>query len=82
MAMDGPAMTPGTAPGTMDRDSVLRAELSVVRDRHRALDDQITALQDAPLPDQLTIRRLKKEKLALKDRIARIEDQLTPDIIA
>ena len=33
-------------------------------------------------PDQLTLRRLKKQKLALKDTITRIEDQLIPDIIA
>ncbi len=33
-------------------------------------------------PDQLTLRRLKKQKLALKDQIVRIEDQLIPDIIA
>jgi hypothetical protein len=30
----------------------------------------------------LTLQRLKKKKLALKDRIALIEDRLTPDIIA
>ena len=28
------------------------------------------------------LRRLKKQKLSLKDRIARLEDLLTPDIIA
>ncbi|MDB4179551.1 DUF465 domain-containing protein, partial [Amylibacter sp.] len=30
----------------------------------------------------LSITRLKRNKLALKDKIARIEDKLTPDIIA
>jgi hypothetical protein len=30
----------------------------------------------------LTLRRLKKQKLSLKDAITRIEDELTPDIIA
>ena len=30
----------------------------------------------------LTIRRLKKQKLSIKDKIARIEDELFPDIIA
>ena len=30
----------------------------------------------------LTIRRKKKEKLVLKDRIRLIEDRLLPDIIA
>ena len=36
----------------------------------------------SPLSDQLLIKRLKKRKLALKDRITAIEDQLLPDIIA
>lgn len=30
----------------------------------------------------LTLGRLKRQKLALKDQIARLEDELTPDIIA
>ena len=32
--------------------------------------------------DQRTLRRLKKQKLQLRDRIQQIEDRLTPDIIA
>jgi hypothetical protein len=32
--------------------------------------------------DRLQIQRLKKRKLALRDRLAFLEDQLTPDIIA
>ncbi len=42
----------------------------------------IHALEESGRADVLTLRRLKKQKLALKDRIARIEDDLTPDIIA
>jgi hypothetical protein len=30
----------------------------------------------------LQVQRLKKRKLFLKDQIIRLEDQLTPDIIA
>jgi hypothetical protein len=30
----------------------------------------------------LQLKRLKKKKLYLKDEIARVEDQLLPDIIA
>jgi hypothetical protein len=40
------------------------------------------ALQVSPGADLLQVQRLKKRKLALKDRIGYIEDQLTPDIIA
>lgn len=61
---------------------VLRVKLEVLRRQHRDLDDAIAALQQKDSADQLAIRRLKKQKLALKDAIARIEDELTPDIIA
>ena len=66
----------------MKSEEVLRVELEVFRREHRDLDDAIAALEDAGRADQLRLRRLKKQKLALKDKIARIEDQLTPDIIA
>jgi hypothetical protein len=57
-------------------------ELEVFRREHRDLDDAIHALQDKATADQLTVQRLKKKKLLLKDMIANIEDRLTPDIIA
>jgi len=66
----------------MKTDEVLRVELEVLKREHRDLDGAIDALQERATADQLMIRRLKKQKLALKDQIARIEDQLTPDIIA
>jgi len=66
----------------MKTDDVLRVELEVFRAEHRDLDEAIHALEESGRADQLRLRRLKKQKLALKDRIARIEDQLTPDIIA
>ena len=46
------------------------------------LDEAIAALADSGRGDPLGLRRLKKQKLALKDEIARIEDRLIPDIIA
>jgi hypothetical protein len=70
------------APSEMTYEDVLRVKLEVLRREHRDLDDAIAALQEAVNPDQLTLRRLKKQKLALKDQIAVIEDELTPDIIA
>ena len=66
----------------MKTDDVLRVELLVFRRQHRDLDEAISALQEKGTGDQLTIRRLKKQKLQLKDMIALIEDRLTPDIIA
>ncbi|MBE1296629.1 YdcH family protein [Phycobacter azelaicus] len=67
---------------SMKTDEVLKVELEVFRRQHRDLDEAITALQERGTADQLTIRRLKKQKLILKDKIALIEDRLTPDIIA
>lgn len=66
----------------MNPDEVLRVKLAVLKREHRDLDDAIDALGNTLRADQLTLRRLKKQKLALKDQIARLEDRLTPDIIA
>jgi hypothetical protein len=63
-------------------DRELRETLVRLRDEHRALDLEIVALEASPDTDQLTIKRLKKRKLVLKDQITAVEDQLTPDIIA
>lgn len=63
-------------------DRELREELVKLRAEHRQLDDDILALEINGSVDQLTIRRLKKKKLALKDQITKVEDQLLPDIIA
>jgi len=60
----------------------LRATLSRLKQEHRDLDSAIDALEDSGRSDQLQVKRLKKMKLNLKDEIARIEDQLLPDIIA
>lgn len=65
----------------MDEDE-LRKRLAMLRTEHRDLDAAIDALTAAGSTDQLQIARLKKRKLGLKDRIALIEDQLLPDIIA
>ncbi|UZD89927.1 YdcH family protein [Cognatishimia activa] len=67
---------------SMKTNDVLRVELEVFRQEHRDLDEAISALVERGISDQLTIQRLKKQKLRLKDKIAHIEDRLTPDIIA
>ena len=66
----------------MMSEDILRVKLEVLRREHRDLDEAIHALEQRGTADQLTLRRLKKQKLVLKDRIAFIEDKLTPDIIA
>jgi hypothetical protein len=70
------------APTELNHEEVLRVKLEVLRREHRDLDEAIAAMQDRATSDPLTLKRLKKRKLHLKDQIARIEDELTPDIIA
>jgi hypothetical protein len=67
---------------TKEEESELRAQLARLRQEHRDLDAAIEALQGTPTSDIIQVQRLKKRKLALRDRITFIEDQLTPDIIA
>lgn len=66
----------------VEQEEKLRNELVALQQRHRALDEEIAELEQSAAANQLLIKRLKKEKLLLKDRIHAIEDQLTPDIIA
>lgn len=70
------------APTEMDPMEVKRMKLQVLIREHRDLDDAIAALQATGTADSFTLRRLKKQKLSLKDRIAILEDEITPDIIA
>ena len=69
-------------PGGEEGETSLRARLASMRIEHQDLDAAVHALEGVPNPDQIRIARLKKKKLALRDEIVRIEDQLTPDIIA
>lgn len=57
----------------------LNMRLTELRIEHRDLDAAIDQLLAVQLKDELLIRRLKKRKLALKDRICVIESLLEPD---
>lgn len=67
---------------TDEEEREIRSRLAELRQEHRDLDEAIAAMLEAAAPDTIRIQRLKKRKLALKDRIAALEDQLFPDIIA
>lgn len=69
-------------PAEMDPIDVMRLRLSVLQREHRDLDEAIRALEDTGKGDIFTIKRLKKQKLRLKDQISYLEDQINPDIIA
>lgn len=66
----------------MEQLEVLRVELEVLKREHRDLDEAIEALHEKGGVDMLTLKRLKKQKLALKDKIVALEDRILPDIIA
>ncbi|MCV0394513.1 MAG: YdcH family protein [Rhizobiaceae bacterium] len=59
----------------------LRLEYARLKQDHADLDAAITAMI-AVGGDPLRIQRLKKKKLAMKDRLLELEDKLIPDIIA
>jgi len=60
----------------------LRGQLEALREEHRDLDAAIRRLDEVPVDDALRVRRLKKRKLALKDRIAALERIVEPGDIA
>jgi hypothetical protein len=66
----------------MDDGATPEERIAELKTRHRELDEQITALIVEGSGNALRIQGLKKQKLALKDVIARLESALLPDIIA
>jgi hypothetical protein len=67
---------------TEEEANQIRQELSRLRQEHRDLDSALDALVETGRGDHLTIQRLKKKKLAIRDRLKHLEDKLVPDIIA
>ena len=63
-------------------DADLIALLKRLKKEHRHIDNEITANLETGVADVLKIKRMKKIKLSLKDKIVFIENQITPDIIA
>lgn len=65
-----------------DYKQQLQARILELKEQHREIDSTINELMLETIPDQLRIKRLKKEKLHHKDEIATLEDLFFPDIIA
>jgi hypothetical protein len=59
----------------------IRLEHARVKQEHADFDAAINAMI-AQGCDPLQIQRMKKKKLALKDRLSDVEDKIIPDIIA
>ena len=69
-------MTDITDPTELTRIAQRVVELKL---EHRDLDEAIGRLQADIEADELTVKRLKKRKLQLKDSITRLESALIPD---
>lgn len=78
----GGARVLSNQPLTAEERAQIEARVLALETEHHDLDDIIARLAHDPAQDQLQLRRLKKKKLLLKDLIARLRDQLIPDIIA
>ena len=76
----GAAMNDDVEPG--EDEASIRIALADLRLAHQDFDAAIAALEAGPKVDQLQIARLKKRKLGLRDQITKLEERLTPDIIA
>jgi hypothetical protein len=66
----------------MQPEDSLSAELADLQQKHRDLDVEIARLESFPYQDQLHLRRLKKEKLRIKDCIQRVRTLMIPDLDA
>lgn len=65
-----------------DLRAQFEARLAELQLEHRDLDIAIHRLAQDPWHDELSLKRMKKRKLLLKDQIASISRQLDPDIMA
>ncbi|NNU17475.1 DUF465 domain-containing protein [Parvularcula sp. ZS-1/3] len=63
-------------------DEALELKIRQLEEEHRDLDQAILTMEERMPYDRLTIGRMKKRKLILKDQIQELRDQLFPDIIA
>ena len=87
VACQPPAADPGPVQEAGEGGTVLVTEddpemTTAIEQARATLDEAIAAMHQRGTGDELAMKRLKKRKLALKDTISRIEDELTPDIIA
>ncbi|MDT8991731.1 DUF465 domain-containing protein [Curvibacter sp. APW13] len=57
-------------------------ELIALRQEHGDLNAMIDAAAHAAPLDELVLRRLKKKRLALRDKMTRLESALIPDDLA
>ena len=66
----------------MNEKKELLNKLHLLEEEHRNLDKILIQLREKKTIDILQIQKLKKRKLALKDRIIFLRNKIEPDIIA
>lgn len=67
----------------MGEDHEIEAELETLKQEHRSLDAMIDDMEaESNAFNQLQLKRLKKRKLWLRDRMSHLLSELEPDIIA
>lgn len=66
---------------TMNDDVMLLKQLDELKEQHRQLDDEINTLAGS-WEGEMSLARLKKRKLALRDQISTLEADLYPDMPA
>ena len=71
----------GDDEGEFDDLDKMEARLEQLRARHRDLDAEILALENAG-GESFRIMGLKREKLRVKDKMTWLTAKMTPDIIA
>ena len=64
---------------TKEQEVALGLELATKRQEHSDLNAAIDTLTESHVADRMLIQRLKKRKLALKDRIVQLENILLPE---
>jgi len=81
---DGPDSydTPNDEAADEPSEAEIAELLAKLKQEHRRIDQEIAALAETGVSDMLKVKRMKKIKLSIKDQIAYLENQITPDIIA
>lgn len=67
---------------TPEEIAEVNARILALETEHQDMDRAIEHLIKTGYPDELSIRRLKKRKLTIKDEIARLKLTLMPDMPA
>lgn len=68
--------------GDDEATRLAKARLTELRQEHLDLGAAVNALAEQHNPDMILVARMKKRKLALRDQIVLLENQLISDIIA